>query len=340
MGANPARLGLVGEARPAFGLLTALPNEFAAVKASIENSRIVNIPGRGAGRRYTLGTVPAAGGGQHKVVAALGDMGTNIASARAALLLQHFKSVRYVVMVGIAGGVPWPEKAAEHVRLGDIVVSGQNGVVQYDFVKETVGKIVQRNPPRPVASALLEIVRSLQADELEGSRPLYGHLDRILLRLGIARPNSRLDVLASEVDPRQKIRHPRDAERVPGRPRVFVGAIASANRLLKNPKRRDELRNRFGVKAVEMEGAGIADATWNHEAGYLVVRGVCDYCDSKKGDVWQNYAAAVAAAYVRTLLEAMPIDKATEDDPAIFNRTTVRIREMKGDLVVGNKYGM
>jgi nucleoside phosphorylase len=59
-----------------------------------------------------------------------------------------------------------------------------------------------------------------------------------------------------------------------------------------------------------MEGSGIQVATWTHGVGYLVVRGVCDYCDSNKNDVWQRYAAVAAAAYVRALLEVMPGTKA------------------------------
>jgi nucleoside phosphorylase len=89
-------------------------------------------------------------------------------------------------------------------------------------------------------------------------------------------------------------------------PRVFLGPIASANTLLKDPARRDSLRDQFGVKAVEMEGAGIADATWTHGIGYLVVRGICDHADANKNDAWQNYSAMAAAAYVRALLESMP----------------------------------
>ena len=61
--------------------------------------------------------------------------------------------------------------------------------------------------------------------------------------------------------------------------------------------KRDALGRKYGVRAIEMEGAGIADATWNHEAGYLVIRGISDYCDSTKGDDWQKYAAVVAAAH-------------------------------------------
>ena len=57
-----------------------------------------------------------------------------------------------------------------------------------------------------------------------------------------------------------------------------------------------------------MEGAGIADASWLDEAGYLVIRGTCDYCNNEKRDTWQLYAAIVAAAYARSVIEHMPMD--------------------------------
>jgi hypothetical protein len=58
-----------------------------------------------------------------------------------------------------------------------------------------------------------------------------------------------------------------------------------------------------------MEGSGIAATTWvSGKAGYLLIRGICDYCDSHKNDVWQGYAAAVAAAYARALIESIPED--------------------------------
>jgi nucleoside phosphorylase len=60
------------------------------------------------------------------------------------------------------------------------------------------------------------------------------------------------------------------------------------------------------VKAIEMEGAGVADATWAASLpGYLVVRGICDYCDENKGDAWQPYAAVAAAAVTRAILEGL-----------------------------------
>jgi nucleoside phosphorylase len=89
-------------------------------------------------------------------------------------------------------------------------------------------------------------------------------------------------------------------------PRIFSGPIAAANVLLKDSDRRDALAQQFNVLAVEMESSGIADAAWiNGRSGYLSVRGICDYCDAAKGDVWQGYAAVSAAACVRAVIEAM-----------------------------------
>ena len=43
------------------------------------------------------------------------------------------------------------------------------------------------------------------------------------------------------------------------------------------------------------------------------LRGICDYCDANKNDLWQPYAALAAAAYVRALLESMPGDATPAD---------------------------
>jgi nucleoside phosphorylase/predicted NACHT family NTPase len=298
-------------ASPAIGIITALPKEYAAVKVLLESQRPIVVRGRGAGRRYLYGEIPASDGGRHSIVLALLPvMGNNSASSRATLLLEHFPSVQSVLMVGIAGGVPNPAVPDEHVRLGDVVVSNQQGVVQYDFVKETLNgsliELIHRHPPRPPSASMLEGVRLLEAGEIEGERPWIKIIDHALQQLNITRPPEETDVLASSSNPGELIQHPADSERVKGLLRIFSGPIASANNLLKNPLKRDQLRERFGIKAVEMEGSGIADASWNAEVPYLVVRGVCDYCDRNKGDAWQKYAAIVAAGYTRALLESMP----------------------------------
>ena len=179
-------------------------------------------------------------------------------------------------------------------------------MVQYDFDKESIDQITHRHPLRPPSAKLLNATRLLEANTWVGEYPWLQHLERASHVQNAARPAEKIDILVDSNEQTVTISHPDDPSRVPGQPRVFTGRIASANKLLKNPLKRDELRRKFGVKAIEMEGSGIADATWNHSVGYLVVRGICDYCDSNKNDLWQGYAAVVAAAYTRALLESMP----------------------------------
>ena len=74
-------------------------------------------------------------------------MGNNNAAIHATKLLHDFSSVQWIIMTGIAGGVPNPREPYEHVRLGDIVVSDKWGVVQYDNVEQTPERVFLRAPP-------------------------------------------------------------------------------------------------------------------------------------------------------------------------------------------------
>jgi nucleoside phosphorylase len=292
------------------GVITALPKEYAAVEAFLENPKRFDVPGRGAGRRYLLGDIPAVNGGRHTIALSLANIGNNIAAARATLLLEHFPAIRSIIMVGIAGGVPYSSKPEEHVRLGDIVVSDGRGIIQYDMIKEEVDKIIHRYPPRPPSAVLLEAVQLLMVGEFKGERPWLEYIDNLTEKLGISRPLGETDVLIESFEQgggRAIIPHPLDPERIENKPRVFTGPIAAANTLLKDPVKRDRIRDKFGAKAVEMESSGIADATWNHESGYLAIRGICDYCDKNKGNEWQKYAAVAAAGYLKALIESLPV---------------------------------
>ena len=86
------------------------------------------MPGRGAGQEYWLAQIEAERGGLHQIVVSLSGMGNDGASIRATRMLEYFHSVENIIMTGIAGGAPYPEKH-HHVRLSDIVVSKEHGVV-------------------------------------------------------------------------------------------------------------------------------------------------------------------------------------------------------------------
>jgi nucleoside phosphorylase len=300
------------------GIVTALEKEFAAVEVMLDDVREYVVPGTGIGRHYQIGYIPAASGGRHEIVLALGGMRLESYSTRVGQMFQHFPGMKHLITVGIASGIPHPEVPEDHVRLGDVVVSSQGGVVTYDFDKEETDRAITtrpsvnyRIPPRPPSALLLESVQVMRASDLQGERSWLRYIERAEGLPGAQRPPDEADVLYAVDDPDQPLKQPADPRRVPGQPRVFVGPIASANRLLRDPGFRDTLRDQFGVKAVEMEASGIADATWLHEVGYLVVRGICDYCDIRKNDVWQDYAAVVAAAYVRGLLAHMPAESSS-----------------------------
>jgi nucleoside phosphorylase/tetratricopeptide (TPR) repeat protein len=325
--------------RVTVGIVTALEEECAAMLAMLDRPVRWSATGDGSGLAYHLGEIRAYDGRVHVVALALADMGNNIAAVRGTLLLQHFGEVEAIVMVGIAGGVPRPDKASDHVRLGDVVVSNQRGVIQYDMVKRSRKIVEVRASPRPPDARLLEAVRLLGADALAGARPWEKHVDRASHLAGAARPEASSDVLMTSQAPFEAVQHPHDSKRIAGQPRVFTAPIASGNTLLKDPVWRDRLRDDHGVKAVEMEGSGIADATWSHRAGYLVVRGICDYCDKNKNDDWHMYAAIVAAAYARAVLERMsggglPLDEDESESPKSAPRTphnlTARNRDFRG----------
>lgn len=117
-------------------------------------------------------------------------------------------------------------------------------------------------------------------------------------------PPATSDILIDTTDGTgPPIAHPCDSLRRSGQPRVFRGRIGTGNVVQADPRRRDALRDRDGIRALEMEGCGIADASWFANIGYLVVRGTCDYCNSTKNDDWHYYAALIAAAYTRTVIE-------------------------------------
>ncbi len=300
------------------GVITALSEEYAAVIRVFECEPEISVPSpSGAGCTYSLARV-----GKHVVaVAMMADMANNMAAIRAQTLKSHCHMVTDIVMVGIAGAVPNLDKADDHVRLGDIVVVDRKGVIQYDLGKDTLVDSREehetRNPPRPPSAAFLETAKRLEAYEKLGQYPWDDIIDVNIGRLGNdwKRPSAKTDVIKDSPDEADPTIHPRDPKRQgrANKPRVFHGPIGSANILLKNYTRRDSLRDEFQIKAIEMEGSGIADSTWFGGIGYFVVRGTCDYCNGNKGDSWHNYAALIAAAYARVLIEALPEPSRPDD---------------------------
>lgn len=100
----------------------------------------------------------------------------------------------------------------------------------------------------------------------------------------------------------------RDKRVRPEMPRIHYGLVASGDRVIKNAEIRDRtadwLKEEIGAECLcfEMEAAGLMN-----NFPCLVVRGISDYSDAHKNNMWQNYAAMVAAAYTKELLRVVDV---------------------------------
>jgi nucleoside phosphorylase len=289
-----------------YGLVAALPKELSAIKAALDNyeeeySEASNI-------LYYRGKIvsPIHGNESHEIIVATTiKMGNSAAAIAVTSLVKDFPALTDVIMVGIAGGVPGEQGADDDVRLGDIVVSNGRGVVQYDMRKVEEGKDICRDQSQPPSNHLLSFVGNLESERRLGRRPWEAHIQTIASKTENGRRPE------DQTDQRQKLRSgpETDPRRLHGQPVVHTGMIGSANILLKSEKVRNRLKKEHKILAVEMEGSGIADASWTFRVGYLLVRGICDYCDKSKNDIWQEYAAAAAAGYMRALIEKVPVKR-------------------------------
>ncbi|OGE49580.1 hypothetical protein PENARI_c020G07591 [Penicillium arizonense] len=120
--------------------------------------------------------------------------------------------------------------------------------------------------------------------------------------------------------------------------RVHYGLIASGNKVIKNAVDRDRLNESLGgnVLCVEMEAAGLMN-----NFPCIVIRGICDYADAQKNKDWQEYAAAIAAACAKELLEHVqpndvdgerPLKDILGDVNATLQRTDANVKTIRSKL--------
>ncbi|KAK3956167.1 nucleoside phosphorylase domain-containing protein [Pseudoneurospora amorphoporcata] len=285
---------------------------------------------------YILGSIS----GHNIVIACLpmGETGTNAAATVVARMLSTFPSIRFGLLVGIGSGIP-----KHDVRLGDVVVSVPTdhfpGVVQWDM-----GKALQHQgattfkrtgslnrPPVALLTALNQLVTE---HDLEGSRipEFFKELETTNPKFAskYLRSGSLKDVLfapdcAHNETGRADGCNGCDTSKIITRKlrpmEIHYGLIASGNQLIKSAMVRDRLDNDLGgrVLCLELHAAGLMNSF-----PCLVIRGICDYADSHDNKIWEEYAAAVAAAYAKELLEVVqPADvrreRAARDLPELKN---------------------
>ncbi|KAK2741725.1 hypothetical protein FQN55_008224 [Onygenales sp. PD_40] len=279
------------------GWVCALPKERTAATAMLDRIHSKLSSPSGDHNTYTLGSI-----GKHNIVITClpkGRYGTNSAATVATQMVRSFPSIKVGLLVGIGGGIP------PKVRLGDVVVSAPDdqygGVVQWDMGKAEEGGFKRTGARNTPPSTLLTAISNLETEH-----DLYGptKIHQYLKDLGKNWPNLVPRYTWSDAlnDPLFTIDvEGNGAQRKPGDICVHYGLIASGNQVIKDAHFRDRINKRLGgnVLCFEMEAAGLMDFPC------IVIRGICDYADSQKNNDWQEYAAMVAAAYARELLECV-----------------------------------
>ena len=287
-------------------VVTALPKELAAA-AVVLNAQKEVFSKTGDTNLYQLGLVQSANRGttDRAVLITSSGMGNVSAAALAANAIRSYQDVQHIIMVGIAGGCPNVQKADEHIRLGDVVTSSEKGIIAYGSMKETNEVREIRTSAQAPSAQLLSVQRVLGSGALQNRKPWLTYIEEALQVLGVSygRPTADQDILHVDGAP---VDHPDQRNRVSGEPMIHSGVIGASDTLQKNAETRDRLRDNFGVRAIEMEAAGLQTAAWAQGKDVFVVRGICDYCDAFKNDDWQNYSALAASAYARSMIEIMP----------------------------------
>ncbi|KAL2802116.1 nucleoside phosphorylase domain-containing protein [Aspergillus granulosus] len=302
----------------AVGWITALPHERAAATAMLdENHGPLQHKNHNDHNIYTLGSINGPNGKHNVVIASLpaGRYGTASAATAAAQMLSTFPAIKFGLMVGIGGGIP---NGDSDIRLGDVVVSQPDGsfgeVRQYDCGKATVQGFEERGALNSPPRVLLNAISALQSKHnmlgsqipnlLEAMCRAYPVMARPRQGPGFVYQGTKHDILfqpdyehpsgnknCDECDISKRVVRP---ERDNQDPYIFYG-----NEVIKDARKRDSFSDHL---CFETEAAGLMN-----NLPCLVIRGICDYCDSHKNDRWQRYAAAVAAAFAKELLQIMDV---------------------------------
>ncbi|EED22016.1 conserved hypothetical protein [Talaromyces stipitatus ATCC 10500] len=321
-------------------IICALPLEADAVEALFDEhyDELGHIYGKHVGdaNSYITGRI-----NNHDVVlACMPGMGNRRSAGVARGLLVNFTGIKLTLLVGICGGVPYVSDGTEIV-LGDIIISDSvieydfgrqypHGFERKSGVKEALtspsqeiqsflNRLRTRRMKDQVQRQTAQFLRILQ--EMEGNEWNYpGVLQDTLFEASYRHKHYKQQSTAECIcadchssfnpvcqqalngecknigctgDLVQRHRLNTDSPQ----PIIHIGTIASANSVMKSGEHRDQLAENEGVIGFEMEGAGVWDSL-----PCVIIKGVCDYADSHKNKIWQNYAAATAASCAKAVL--------------------------------------
>lgn len=268
----------------------------------------------------------------HNIVLATcrqGMTGNVNVSSITAPLFKTFPNIRMALLVGIGGGVPQPDSFSDplnDLRLGDVVVGwptsadGRGSVVYYEYGRSRVDGFEMTGTMDKPHTVILNALPSLKLDHDLGRSSFHQHMAKLQSheRLGgrFKHPGLEHDQLfqacykhvGSYTSNCRDCDSDKLVERISRKDShkdLFIyhqGRIATGNSVIMDGQKRDSISSQCGgALCIEMEAAGV-----EVNSRCLVIRGISDYADSHKSDLWRSYAAGKAVVFARELLGKIP----------------------------------
>ncbi|KAF2201833.1 kinesin light chain [Delitschia confertaspora ATCC 74209] len=254
------------------------------------------------------------------VTCSQGETGNVNAGRLTGSMFKTFPNIRMTVLVGIGGGIPRSsisKDSLNDIHLGDVVVGwpgdGKPACVSYDRGRskangqfEIVGTM--QNPDWKLTNAL----SILTTDHESGRTKFNDQLARLQHYSKFAHPGLEHDRLfkadyhhigeygsnCAACDKNELVQRPPRTEKDKSKLVFHRGRISTGNSVIQDGQLRDQISARCGeALCIEMEAAGV---DMNRKC--LVIRGISDYADTYKDDIWRSHAAGNTAAFTRELL--------------------------------------
>ena len=208
---------------------------------------------------------------------------------------------KWILVVGIAGGIP-----AEEYSLGDVMLA--NRVYDFSVTAAVDGKKSELNPTggpvHPSVEKLLQIIRACEsklgswngADAIPQPKPpvSVGNSAGKSPFFGDAEWQKKVRKCFKANFPRKE---------TPRAPIFTVGAIVTANVLVKDPETAQEwLKAARAISHIDMELGGVMRAA--EDRPVLSVRGLSDIVGYRRSSAWTGFACQSAAAFAHALIRS------------------------------------
>ena len=261
----------------------------------------------------------------HAVVIATcapGEAGYTNASSVNASMFKTFPDIRLAMLVGIGGGIPRQqdtEDALEDIHLGDVVVGwpsdGKPACAYHDRGGSVLSGFDLMAAVQDPDWRLTNALALLQSDHELGQTSFdqqLARLQRSKRQKQFAHPglehdklfkasyqhNGNATSLCDNCDSEELVQRALRGNEERDTFVFHLGRIVTTNSIVQSGELRDQISSRYdGALCVESEAAGV-----DSSRSYLVIRGISDYADSHRNDLWRSYAAGKAAAFARELL--------------------------------------